>query len=47
LGPVFTRAQTTGCRREKAATSAVDMTMNAVERASAAAAEGWEAQAAA
>ena len=46
-GPVFTRAQTTGCRPQKPATSSVDMTMKAVERASEAAADGWEAQAAA
>ncbi|MCK7522333.1 MAG: hypothetical protein MZV64_33965 [Ignavibacteriales bacterium] len=46
-GPVFTRAQTTGCRRPKPATSSVDRTMKAVDRASEAAADGWEAQAAA
>ena len=47
LGPVFTRAQTAGCRPQKPATSSVDMTMKAVDRASEAAAEGCEAQAAA
>jgi hypothetical protein len=38
-GPVFTRAQTSECRPQNLATSPVRMTMNAVERASEAAAE--------